>query len=429
MAALTPKLAIRTLLLRRIDPASWPSSAAWFIACAFAVLCVQLAVGYWRTEGQPAFDHYALPAMIAPFLWLLLLGLAVPRAPAHRLALIWLTFQLALMPILLLVEWLVRTTGNDMTQWYAAWALYLGALLWGCVALARQLACSMRRSGAIILALLCAAGIFLYSSTFRGLTPWYDGSPLADEQDAPTPIDERVLLLEQRERLDEALARIPANRGKQTQTYAIAVAGNGIQQVFRNEASAVLQALAPQTGKRTLLLANGDAFAPLATRPTLDYALEKMASKMKPDDRLVLYMTSHGGEAFDFQLNLPGLEFDPITPQWLAATLSRHGLMRRMVIVSACYSGGYVTPLLNEHSAVMTAADAKHTSFGCSDDATYTYFGHALLRALPESSDWQTAFETANREVSARERNEGLTASNPQFAKGRYFDSSWTSAR
>ena len=67
-----------------------------------------------------------------------------------------------------------------------------------------------------------------------------------------------------------------------------------------------------------------------------------------------------------------------MTPQEVAAVLDREGIKNRVVIVSACYSGTFVPPLANDNTIVLTAADAKSTSFGCAPERDWTYFGDAF---------------------------------------------------
>jgi len=72
-----------------------------------------------------------------------------------------------------------------------------------------------------------------------------------------------------------------------------------------------------------------------------------------------------------------------------------------------------------ERTLVITAAAADRSSFGCEDRATWTYFGDAFFnRALKRAPSLEAAFATARQIVTARERREGFTPSNPQMAGG-----------
>jgi hypothetical protein len=93
------------------------------------------------------------------------------------------------------------------------------------------------------------------------------------------------------------------------------------------------------------------------------------------------------------------------------------------VIISACYSGVFVGPLANANTLVITAADSDHSSFGCQDKVKWTYFGDAFFnKALRHTVDLRSAFATARKLISARERHDGLIPSNPQISGGKNID-------
>lgn len=88
-------------------------------------------------------------------------------------------------------------------------------------------------------------------------------------------------------------------------------------------------------------------------------------------------------------------------------------------MVSACYSGSFIDELQGDHTLVISAAAHDRTSFGCSNEAAFTYFGGAFFdRALRTETAFIAAFETARELVAARERAEGITPSLPQIAVG-----------
>ena len=56
-------------------------------------------------------------------------------------------------------------------------------------------------------------------------------------------------------------------------------------------------------------------------------------------------LTSHGSEDHEFYINQPPLPLDPLTPQRLRVALDASGIRWRVIVVSACYSGGYIEAL------------------------------------------------------------------------------------
>ncbi|HKC42880.1 MAG TPA: C13 family peptidase, partial [Burkholderiales bacterium] len=86
---------------------------------------------------------------------------------------------------------------------------------------------------------------------------------------------------------------------------------------------------------------------------------------------------------------------------------------------SACYSGGFVEPLKDANTVVITAADASSTSFGCANGRDFTYFGRAYFNdALAKTFSFTEAFEAARRSVSEQESAERLAPSSPQIFVG-----------
>ncbi len=68
---------------------------------------------------------------------------------------------------------------------------------------------------------------------------------------------------------------------------------------------------------------------------------------------------------------------------------------------------------------VVTASDAKHTSFGCGDAFDFTYFSKAYYdEALRKTYSFEKAFTMAKESIRLREQNEGLEHSNPQSYMG-----------
>ncbi|SMC17049.1 Peptidase C13 family protein [Andreprevotia lacus DSM 23236] len=224
--------------------------------------------------------------------------------------------------------------------------------------------------------------------------------------------------------LDDALEAIQPGKPGVPEVYTIALGGDAEQGVFVREATSFDKLLRQRFAGEghSILLANHDSVTgriPVASRTSLAAALQRIGEQMnKDEDVLVLYMTSHGGQNHDFLVDNAPLDLAQITPDWLAGALKDAGIRWKIVVVSACYSGGYVQPLMADDTVVATAADATHTSFGCADENDFTYYGHALYDALGRQADWQAAFEAARIAVSARERREHITPSNPQLYIG-----------
>jgi hypothetical protein len=105
----------------------------------------------------------------------------------------------------------------------------------------------------------------------------------------------------------------------------------------------------------------------------------------------------------------------------LGKLLKETGIRWKVVVVSACYSGGFIDPVKDDHTLVITAARHDRSSFGCADENDFTYFGRAFFKdALPSSSSFQDAFRKAEvlireREAADEKAGSGTTAESHSF--------------
>jgi len=92
------------------------------------------------------------------------------------------------------------------------------------------------------------------------------------------------------------------------------------------------------------------------------------------------------------------------------------GIRWKVIVISACYSGGFVEPLKDGYSLIATAADAENKSFGCSDENEFTYYGEALFQdQLANNVSLLDAFPKAIESITEREKREKKEPSNPQL--------------
>ena len=224
--------------------------------------------------------------------------------------------------------------------------------------------------------------------------------------------------------LEDQFARLAPSRKGETEIYTLAVAGWADQDVFIKEIDGALEAIGsvlPIKGRTVRLINRRDTVdtIPLANFWNFSAAVHAIGDVMDRDnDVFVLVMTSHG-EQTGFALQLPGGTAE-LTPQQVAAALDGEGIKNRVVIVSACFSGIFVPPLANDNTIVITAADAKHTSFGCAPERDWTYFGDAFFhQSLHPGADFENAFEHARVLIHGWEMMDRATPSNPQGSFGR----------
>jgi len=251
-----------------------------------------------------------------------------------------------------------------------------------------------------------------------------DGDADVDRWPSQAPTPEQVLYAQPR-MMRDALAQLGPRVPGQPNLYLLAFAGDGGEDVFRNEAEYAARLFAQRFGAsaHSLVLENNPASLttrPLASWSNLETALEGLGKVMQPDqDILLLYFTSHGSEDHDLLLDMDPLPLDQLGASDLAGILAMHPFKWKVVVINACYSGGFVPPLRGPGTLVLTAARADRSSFGCGSDSDITYFGKAwLVDALNHTDNFADAFQRASSEISRWERQDKLTPSEPQIDIG-----------
>jgi hypothetical protein len=224
----------------------------------------------------------------------------------------------------------------------------------------------------------------------------------------------------QRSLIQAEIARLAPRKKDATNIYTLGIAGWADQDVFLKELDGALAAISgvlPIRGHWVRLVNHRETLEniPLANQRNFAAAVHALGEILdKESDILLLLMTSHG-EPSGFGLRLPSEVVTQLTPQEVAAVLDREGIKNRVVIVSACYSGTFVPPLANDNTIVLTAADAKSTSFGCAPERDWTYFGDALFRqSMRPGRDFQRAFDNARVLIQGWELMDRARPSNPQ---------------
>jgi len=179
----------------------------------------------------------------------------------------------------------------------------------------------------------------------------------------------------------------------------MAVGGAGYQDVFRFEVEQTQRQFDTRFGTlgRSIGLFNHPATqdsAPMATKTSIERSLARIGQQMNPDeDVLFLFMTSHGLPNV-FELSNEPIQMDSIDPQWLRQALDRAGIRWRVLVMSACYSGSFIDALQSPDTIVITASAADKTSFGCSNQPEFTYFGRAFFaEAMRNESSIPAAFD------------------------------------
>ena len=254
---------------------------------------------------------------------------------------------------------------------------------------------------------------------------WSAQSEETDAGAAATSVVDEEVFHAQGRLLYEQLAALRPQRPRVDDLYFVGVAADAGQGTFLKELESIRRLLGERfdTPGRSIALVNNPATLtqfPIASASNLRAVLAHLGKVLDLDNDIVLlHIATHGGSDHRLVFDLPPLDLAQLTPVALARMLADSGIKWKVIVISACFSGGFIEPLKDANTLVITAADATHSSFGCDYDSDYTWFSQALYdQALRETYSFTDAFERAKRSVTEREREQGQEHSNPQIFVG-----------
>ena len=226
----------------------------------------------------------------------------------------------------------------------------------------------------------------------------------------------------QPQRMEDAVKQLVPRSPDKTNLYLIGFAGDGDENVFRKEVEFVGRQFSERfdAAGHTLLLINNPATVaqrPLASLTNLQTAVDAVAAKMDLDqDILLLFLTSHGSREHELYVGLDPLALDQIAPEDLADVFTDAHIRYKVIVISACYSGGFIDALKDDTTMVITAARADRSSFGCGTDSEITDFGRAFfVEGLNHSDSFPAAFAVASSLIDAWETRDSEEHSYPQI--------------
>jgi hypothetical protein len=412
---------VRLALFLRVRPFDFRVSAPDYALLVVFNCLLWVFVSGLRVGFAGEVDTWALLVYLATVPLVLATALVVALAyGAPRLLLPVATALSATEPLFQVVSLalpvLLSIMGGQLVS------LVFFAWIWAAAIRAVAVCAGTRRpqlyQGALAVSALMALTLFVFPETDVWRTPQSEEQPVA-------LADER-LFHRQGELIERALADLRHGRPGVREHYFVGFAPDASQDVFLREvryAKRLFDERFGAAGRSIALASSHDALEelPIASVTNLARALRRVGAAMNADeDVLVLFVSAHGSPEQRLSASQPPLELTPLTPTALARMLQDAGIKWRVVVVSACYSGGFIEPLRDDNSIVITASAPDRPSFGCEGGREFTYFGQAYFRdALAKTASFTEAFDIARELVARQEAAERLPASLPQIAVGR----------
>jgi hypothetical protein len=418
----------RLWLLRPVRslPRGYPLHAVLIMGIAW--LAAWVAIDRWQSQPDPQFFPGGIP-LLAWYV-LAILGLAAllrwwaHPAPAAGPALV---LAMGVVPVPLLFTSVVAAYLDP--SWFLGTAILVAVYILLYLARGLHAMTGYTQRAAAVAGLVFIAAFCWLTDTLDVIPDVW--TPLETQAAVPGDAlaDSETLLFGQAGRIDAALSALGQDTTSKPQAYFLGFAGVGDEKVFAQEIGLASRVLGERydIGVRKLSLINDQRDlerAPLATVSGLKYALRGLGARMKVDqDVLFLSISSHGADDPAIVVSNSQLPLQDLTDDDLADALHESGIKWRVIIISACYAGGFIERLRDPQTIIITASAADRTSFGCSNDRDLTYFGEAFYRdALPAARSLREAFDTAKTAIAARERREHVEASNPQAYFGKAME-------
>ncbi len=414
------KVLARLWFLRHVSSAPSSGAARAALVMAAAWLAAWTAIDHWQSEPDPQFIVGGIPLLAWYALGLLGLAALVCRrarpAPSFERALV---LAMGAVPVPLLLTGVLASYLDS--RWLLGASVLVG--VYTLLYLARGLHALTGESQRVA---ACAGLVFV--AAFSWISDRLDVIPdvwapqeTQSTESGDASVDGEALLFDQAGRIDQALGAVTRDASPRPRAFFLGFAGVGEQKVFAQEIGLASRVLGERydIDGRSVSLINDERDlerAPLATVSGLKYALLGLAARMNRDqDVLFLSISSHGAQDPAIVVSNSQLPLDDLNGEDLAEALRDSGIRWRVIIISACYAGGFLEYLRDPQTIVITAAGADRASFGCSNASDLTYFGEAFYRdALPGARSLRAAFDAAKAAITARELREHDEPSMPE---------------
>jgi len=413
----------------------WSFKGGYLQVCLLLVVSFSFSFfgSYFETKPNNIFNVYGLSYQATLYL-LFLFSLSLIAYLSSRfqdLSKLIVMF-LSIVPIVYLVSsCLVKLSNyqNILSESHTIWAIFYIYLFWNLAIALRIIKCFLYCRILPALAYLLIFAVInvppMYSDILPHVPLWYSLQTAKNVKAPSYNINVEKVYYSQNTLLDDTLKDLVEGRVGITDLFFIGFAGDADEDVFMNEAKSAQVIINDHFNAfgRSLLLINNEETVetiPLANGHNLKSSIKKTAKLMNIDeDILLLFLTSHGSKEHTISANFPPFKLNDINAETINTALNTAGIKWRIIIISACYSGGFIESLADPYALLITAASADRNSFGCGHDGKYTYFGEAYFEnGLKQTGSFIKAFELAKEIIFEKENEEGFKNSNPQIRIG-----------
>ena len=403
---------------------NWVTPNGWQFLFWAVLACLANTLFSWLTAGGAG--HFNLQGLVSYLLWPFIALIAgvflAQRSGLGRMvlvpALLWLVADFNIALLQSFIQFLGQLDHLPDWSYGSLPTIFLVLFVWQTVAVFWVFARAMKWPW--------WEQVLILGGTIITLTIWQssvNSQPIWKVEEQRVTLPEAAIYAQPR-LLDDVLSQMQSSVAGQSSWYFMGVAGAGYQNVFKSEVDRIQRQFDTRFGtygRSVALINNKDTFVsqPIATKTSIERSLARIGQQMNPDtDVLFLYMTSHGLPSV-FELANEPIDMQSIDPQWLRETLDRSGIRWRVVVISSCYSGSFVSALQSPDTLVITASAEDRTSFGCNNEADYTYFGRAFFdEAMRSQHSFKSTFDVAVGRLKQWEKAQGFDHSQPQYKLG-----------
>jgi peptidase C13-like protein len=411
----------------------WSFKGGYFQLCLLLFLSLSLAVieHYYNTAPNNYFNPYGLSyqALLYLLFFFSLSLIAYINGRLNDLNKLIILF-LSITPVIWLGTIclsLLAKQQSYLDAFKTEWAVFAIYILWYLLITSRLIKRFFNTSFLPTFAYVILYAVINISPLF--LLPaeplWYPVHTANKNIATLSNIDVESVYYSQNTLLDAAVNNLVEGNNGVADLFFIGFAGDADEDVFMNEtksAQAIMNNHFNTFGRSLLLINNEETIesVPLANSHNLKNSIKETAKLMNIDeDILFLFLSSHGSEDHYISANFRPFKLNNINAETINVALNNAGIKWRIIVISACYSGGFIKPLTDPYTLLITAANVDRNSFGCGHDGQYTYFGEAYLEnGLKQTRSFIKAFDVAKKIILEKENEDGFKNSNPQIMIG-----------